>query len=1348
MMAAEARADSSCNEAQSKVEANPPRADFLPSQAERNYERACSKKSRPASEESDHPLAQLQPHEANLDAKKIREAPYSGSKSKDETLLKEITSQGSAIVQGRFEERPARRWRGVEAIQPGSSAQNDLDLGSVEPGPSMRSRGPNVSAALGPSKVPKSNIFEENCRYQFGYHHDVASTNKDHEQSATAFNAPNETLVTFAERPELTGPVDVNNISTSESVSRIPKDEAVFGRGLGRTDNRFDRQNLHLFDESATDVEKDSRKPSLEKDAPCEDVHVPYQMRVLDGNSMSLPASHKIDSTTTAQKINAGTLTIRPPTFWEGTERENCSAINSAVSPTPFVEFTNTSTSTTIEDQGPPARDLLSMRLEAAETSTQGNSVIGHYNARAPNGHEQGAAGLAEGESDAQTQRHGDQLDELLSETKNQTFGVAQLLKLMSDVEFLKQTHYKVKILPQTQVELLPDADFPFGSDQITAWQSQDLNTMNQIAYYLTYEACYRLMRLHRDQEALDLFVDTLACSRRRRTDGRYLIELPMRLPARWRYRRLLLQLLAVSLNTEWWPVAHGLFEVASTYHGPEAALQLIQSQVYNMLSENRYEEASTALTMITKMTLGKDKAILEFVAQFSDEVMLAVLRQGQLRAAMKIFEWTAKQRFPNKSDRLEPIARACLEYCALPNETLDGRQESPEKHPIIWAISVTCGFPNVAVGIVRELVRANSEWVLSEDLVHACNAVLQRVWRETSNFQLALGLYTDLQQSALKHGSLPVSTYNCWLMICYKSGRGDEARRCLEDLQSNDGPGADIVSFAQIMHSQAMEGHWPAVEMMLARLHASGQMSSFSRECYYTFGDIFREFLRTFGILRGWDFITKVIEEFGMEPSVRLSNILLERCVWERQWSIPAAWSRWLVDHGFTFHFNALTVLRMMDCFLIRHRPQWRQFVRMVYLLRATRKGLVTTQLWRNITEAIAFDARKQIWPLDSTGSPDSSIWKSWVEGPLAVLEQRLQTLPSVWHVAADESGLSGVTAQGYCQQDQPDARLRHRFSSSVLDHKMILAVSLHKPAEAVEIFRHSLSSAGLQHSKSSLSIAVDASLRANEGYAGPAHDLLQEVAAAGVDITPASQHFLLQRLRTHRLDHSPPLLTQMVLDFYKSLAALGKHPKHHICVAAAKHLIVCGRPEGGIELLEMIFHSLYTERTPMDIVAMSIFVKGYARLGHLKGIKWVVDKVLSEGMRIDVMFCHELLEACKPVRELLEAPELSDDSTHQIQDALDQLNEWRAECLRRRDQQKIALLSDCEELVRVIQELSPGFESNEDVTDDLEFWENAELRARFAGAQDPLTEEAASDAHGPTRLKKVRPRLSERIV
>ena len=955
-----------------------------------------------------------------------------------------------------------------------------------------------------------------------------------------------------------------------------------------------------------------------------------------------------------------------------------------------------------------------------------------------------------------------DKLHHLLAIIDEPRFGIQHLSRVMNDFQCYHEIHEKINRLPEIETELRFDAKYPFGSNHLATWQRDDPVMAKKIAYHLVYQACSQLLSVDRDQEAVNLFIHTLGQNAKRATSSGNLLHLPMRLPRRWRSRGTLLRLLHVSLRLRVWSSARTSFELTVSYDGQAAALKVIQKHIRDALTEDRITEVAKILSVIPRISSWDTKEA-ESVVEISSEIIRTALTQGHLEVAMETFEWTEKQGFPDKGERLEPIIGRCLDHHSLsstsPEHTSIEEQVKGTEGalPILWAISASRGFPYTATALIQHLVRAQPDWVLDKDLVTACNAVLGRVWRETSDFQLVCTLYGDFQKSSKKRGGLPVSTYNCWLMICYKSGRNEEAQRCLEEMQSDGGPGADVSSFGNIMHAEAVSGRWPAVEAMLVRLHESGQMPLFSRKCWVIFDKIFREFVKKFGIDRGWTFITKVIGEYGFEPSVRLSNTFLERCVKERQWLKITNWFRWLNSHGVEFRVNALSVLLMMDRFYQDLRPPRLEFVRMCYVLRATRKGLITHQLWRKAKDAVAYDARTRVW---RRGSPDSPIflrWKSHIEGPLAKLESDLRTLPSVWRIAPDEYGLPNSSDKKSGTSNEHDtsqkdnhpylsgARDRPGLSPSQLDHHMVTAISLHRPAEAVELFRENLSSTGVQHSGASLSIAVDACLQANNGSREPAYNLLREAAAAGVNTTRAFEQILLHRMRKHRFDHSKPRLTKMVLRFYKSLGAIGLHTKHHLSVAAAEHLIHCGRAEGGIELLSLIYYSAYAEQVPMDIAAMSVFVKGYANIGHLQGIKWVVEKVLGENMRIELPFCLALGDARKPLRKLLETPGLSADTKQRVQEAIAQLKDWQTECQDRRHVQIARTVSDGWELVKTIQDLSTDMETNEEIEEDLGLYEIVELMARDTGIQGPLTEYAARRTYTPIEPLKAQQKASE---
>ncbi|GAB7335414.1 hypothetical protein MBLNU13_g07785t1 [Cladosporium sp. NU13] len=237
------------------------------------------------------------------------------------------------------------------------------------------------------------------------------------------------------------------------------------------------------------------------------------------------------------------------------------------------------------------------------------------------------------------------------------------------------------------------------------------------------------------------------------------------------------------------------------------------------------------------------------------------------------------------------------------------------------------------------------------------------------------------------------------------------------------------------------------------------------------------------------------------------------------------------------------------------------------------------------------------------------------------------------------------------------------------MLERRMVIQLSCGQYDSVVEMYQNSLDAVGLPASPLVLEIAVDASLRIN-GDRHEAESMMSAARDAGMNIACAVGPLLIDQIRNTPLvdTHSASQLRSKVIEYYRMNELNGLHVKHHVGVHAAHTLIRAGFAQNGVNLLTTILQSAWSADKPLDIVAMSVWLAGYASLGHVRGMHWVITEVLDQEMNIDQGFLRVLRRARRPVKRLDNGDAIYVKQTPR---ALSYLKQWYAVCSRRREAQ-----------------------------------------------------------------------------
>ncbi|KAF2834363.1 hypothetical protein M501DRAFT_1001238 [Patellaria atrata CBS 101060] len=189
-----------------------------------------------------------------------------------------------------------------------------------------------------------------------------------------------------------------------------------------------------------------------------------------------------------------------------------------------------------------------------------------------------------------------------------------------------------------------------------------------------------------------------------------------------------------------------------------------------------------------------------------------------------------------------------------------------------------------------------------------------------------------------------------------------------------------------------------------------------------------------------------------------------------------------------------------------------------------------------------------------------------------------------------------------------------------------VMTAFSQNMLREAVNIFRDSILS-GKRLKLRALETAVEASTRSKEGYLHEARYLIKIAERAGMDIDKVKSSLIIHRMYRRALvqEMEPDKLCEEVRSYYRRTQDLNLEPEHYMAITVANKLSLrddINAKHVAVNLLRSIYESQYKEEILANQQFMLTWMKVYARIYNYEGVRWIVQTVLDNNMRISNNF------------------------------------------------------------------------------------------------------------------------------
>ncbi|KAL1305958.1 hypothetical protein AAFC00_004096 [Neodothiora populina] len=709
-------------------------------------------------------------------------------------------------------------------------------------------------------------------------------------------------------------------------------------------------------------------------------------------------------------------------------------------------------------------------------------------------------------------------------------------------------------------------------------------------------------------------------------------------------------------------------------------------------------------------------------------EIYQTFLDANDLVGCTKLLRWM-DENSPDLQPRLRSLAVLCSDSqanVALVNlckyiRTRPQQHLPDEVYPALYSALAFFGHRETAKQFIQSSRRPTDD-ALMRDCQPAWAALLERFWNDTKNLMTVDNLFQSMHQLAGKTGTGP-ALYNAMICVSVRAGKVSKAEEYLRRMQDN-GIQPNLTTFAYFIHAAARSQEWQKVESLLGLLDAAVLANATSSERATLFDPLLSEYVRHHEPSEVWAFVARAIDIYRLGMSRTTSQIVLESFVHGGRIDLIPQWTAYMATHGIRLAMGAQAAVAMLRRYYYDMRPS---HVVMMWLGRnLTRQApdLRSEGLDLLLREAIAYDIRESGTGANSRRLSERAqarlkllgVGEGVLSGPNAIrrdnmcesaakaaenatedndrlyteaeLKEGLEEETSVHEdfqeaIGEDledvDSGYASDTASGL--PTASDSLGRRRRETEIL-----LALSLGNPADAVSLYKQSLSIDRLPLSSLSLESAITASIRSHEGDTTEAEELFGSAQDAGMNVSAALLPLLLQRIKNLSKEGRSQALEELqttVSEFYRIMEENNIPVRHHVVTAAAQALMKHGKANAAVSLLRNVYDSSAASPAgkSFDLPAMTTLFQGYAKSEQLDGMEWTVNTILDENYRINNAFLRTLKHAKSHFK--LAASVTSNESYARIASRVDQL---RDACKKRQREQIRATTSFGNRLVRCL--------------------------------------------------------------
>lgn len=660
--------------------------------------------------------------------------------------------------------------------------------------------------------------------------------------------------------------------------------------------------------------------------------------------------------------------------------------------------------------------------------------------------------------------------------------------------------------------------------------------------------------------------------------------------------------------------------------------------------------------------------------------------KDRSLQLAEKLLSWLSQENCP-VNDGIIKLMEICTEQgnngllTTLFEKWCRRISIPPHLFSAVINVLTTTTDPKRAVMVMRNMPMPDR----NADLT-ACpplwTRLLDRQWKETNNFLGTRGIFDDMRRLAGDRG-VGIALYNSMIRICVLAGHAEEAQTLIRQMQDRDGLEPDYYTMGHVVLASATSKDWVPTESLLAIMAEEQTSQIVDRGRIIT--PLLLEHARQHMVEETLDFAAKTMERISLCATPSIFNIVLKHLIHCKELESITRWINIVRATGLNIVIGSDQAIDAIKQFQYDSKPTGNVLSRLIDGLETRASQLASKELLYLVRNAYGQDLRS------TSGHRHLARARRRAQHALARIDRRLKqdTLVKTYFVddKTTKGAMLNVNNLQLNEKNQPLTKVETKQvheEHAKAKSDMLQALTLGRPADAIEVYKKTLPASGIPQSSVCLDIAVEASLRNNAGNLTEALEIVKSAETAGMNVTSTLLPILVHHLQRldYRARQNSGELSKTVTRFYKEMDAKNIRTSHHVGVTAAS-ILMQKSPSEGIRLLRRIYFTSWAARQPLDIVGMTAYLHGYIALAHTKGIHWVVNQVLAKGIRIDRKFMSEFDRAKIVMRPLLERPGTKRERIRQFLIEFDVL---RAKCLRRRAEQVAETTRFGEQLVETL--------------------------------------------------------------
>ncbi|KAK2766150.1 hypothetical protein FQN54_007666 [Arachnomyces sp. PD_36] len=484
------------------------------------------------------------------------------------------------------------------------------------------------------------------------------------------------------------------------------------------------------------------------------------------------------------------------------------------------------------------------------------------------------------------------------------------------------------------------------------------------------------------------------------------------------------------------------------------------------------------------------------------------------------------------------------------------------------------------------------------------CGIYLSGIWKKTRSIQLMVSQFEKLLDGISLSGAKPTERlFNPLLRAYIDVGKDEEAQLLAEKMESQYNISLETRTRGLFVYAKAIRCDWEGVDSGFQELYDLGLPKKQPKDFSKIFDRIFLQFWLANSGPAIRDFIFRAIDKYGLVPDQILFNHILEAYVEKGDSEMVGELMATVEKHSWNIKLDKRSFMEM-----IRRRRLAADIapVGLWHMFKASQEkfGQASTS--------------HRILGYDRTSFPDNEAYKMpWTSEPI-----------DWWRRAMSMS--------------EPTRGI-DQFAS--LNRQMFHAMNAGKWSDALTMYT-TAKRGGKVFRQVHVELAIIASI-IHTGCTDEARMILEDeienLWKSWKDYKTVMPIFLQQVLQSHEVSEIAGI-KMASLHFYSILEKRLLPCKHHAVAGVSARLIAKDDHAAAVDLLTTIYKSRFGSAVKFDGVVMKLFVRAFAGVGNLNGIKWGICSALKRPSALNRDF---VVEAHRVIAALQSRPVLAPDQT-----------------------------------------------------------------------------------------------------